>query len=84
MNELLKDKLKAASNDEILIMALRELFMEEINKAWPKIIGAEDDELLGQRFRAYETAQTIIDDVFKEIKSMSANKKQIKSFNKER
>lgn len=59
------------SND-LIMEELRSLFMEQVEKNRPQVHG-QDDLCLGQEYRAYTTAQEIVDDAFIALKSLQRN-----------
>lgn len=59
------------SND-LVMEELKKLFDEEIENARPKLKG-QDDEALGQEYRAYIKAKEMIDDSFIKIKMLQTN-----------
>ena len=65
MNEIYKDKLKIASEDELLIKAVKAVFDERAEKERPT--GEGDNLALGERYRAYLEAKNIIDKAFLDI-----------------
>lgn len=83
INDLLRDKLKILASDELLIEAIREVFNKRIEKEKP-LIGEADNNLLGEKYRAYEETKQIIEKGFTDLKSYEATEKQTKGFNKER
>ncbi len=59
------------SNDFIMD-ELKDLFMEEADKLLPRLTG-QDDEVLGQEYRAHMKAKEMIEDTFIHLRSMSKN-----------
>lgn len=59
------------SND-LVMEELQKLFHEEIENARPKVTG-QDDEKLGQEYRAYIKAKEMIHDSFIKIKMLQTN-----------
>lgn len=82
MQELYKDRL--ANINDVLLAALREVFDERIEKEKPVISAADDNTLLGQKYRTYEECKQIIDKSFLDIKSYKTGKPEQKGFAKER
>ncbi len=82
MNDLSKDRL--ASLDDVLLQAIREVFDEAIEKEKPQIIEGEDNNSIGQKYRAYEDAKQIVEKGFIDLKSYRIDKKFSKTFSKER
>jgi hypothetical protein len=82
MNELYQDKLKIVASDELLIKSLRTLIDEVIETYKPDLAG--NNILIGEKYRSYETAKSIIADSFMELESYKENIKKIKPFNKAR
>lgn len=84
MNDTIKDKLKIIANDEILLVALKVIFDERIEKEKPVIGDNNDDKIIGQKYRAYEKAKDIVDKTFQDLNNYKLNRKPIKGFHKER
>lgn len=83
MNDILKSKLEILAEDDLLLDALRAVFEERVEKERPQI-GEEDNSLLGEKFRAYEVAQTMLELAFKDLKDYKKVFKKSNNFNKER
>lgn len=84
MNEIYKDKLRVIASDELTVKVLRALFEERLARERPSIVETDNNDLLGQKFRAYEEAKLIIDEAFKDLMENKEFKKLDNSFNKER
>lgn len=84
MNELYRDKLQVILGDEILLSALKVVFGETIEKVKPIIGTTDDNALLGEKYRAYETAKQILEQGFIDLLSYKIIRKSDKQFNKER
>ena len=82
MEEIFTDRLKMV--DDILLKALRELFNEESKKHKPVISEEQNNNLLGEKYRAYSMAKEIIEQAFIGIESLKEIKKQDVTFHKER
>jgi hypothetical protein len=67
MNEILKDRLKVLSSDEIAVKALRELFRQAIQNREPKLEESKENNLLGEEYRAYLEAKNIINNAFLDL-----------------
>lgn len=80
MKELYKDKLNQIANDEVLLASLGQLIAERIEKSKPKIEN-ENNEHIGEKYRAYIEAKTIFDNLINDIKAFKTihNKKVIKN-----
>lgn len=66
MNELKRDKLRLLLADDILLQALKEVFTEVAESHKPSVDNQED-AIIGQRFRAYDTALSLIKGAFEKI-----------------
>lgn len=82
MNDILRDRLKSVAEDSILIAALTALFKEQIEKEQPQVVD-EDDSLLGQKFRAYDSAKKLIMLILADLKNYRIVEKPTKTFHKE-
>jgi len=83
MNDILKSKLEILNNDEDFLNAIRAVIDERIEKEKPKV-GESDDNLLGQKYRAYEQAKVLLDKGFNDIKDYQRGSKKVKTFDKEK
>ncbi len=84
MNDIQKDSLQIILSNELLLSAIRSVFEETIEDFTPKAGETDSNELLGQKFRAYETAVNLVKKGFINLESYKVDKKQEKRFNKER
>ena len=82
MQEILQDKLSIIANDDLLIQAIRAVFYEEIEKERAEIQPRENNNLIGEKYRACEKAKTIVNNAFIEIKGYQQGRKINKTFNK--
>lgn len=63
MNPLHEDRLRVIASDETLVQALRALF-SSINEESKPIVSGEDDVVIGQKYRAYDTGRNMIERAF--------------------
>ena len=70
MNELERDKLKVLLSDTVLLGALYKVFMEAADEAIPVIQGYENDAVVGQKYRAYDSAKKLIMGVFRKLEEL--------------
>ena len=84
MNEILKSKLEIIVNDDLLIQALKAVFDERIEQEKPQILEVENNEALGERYRAYEVAKILIEKSFVDLMSYKINRKESRKFKRER
>ena len=84
MNDLLREKLEIINNDELLLKAIRQVFNERIEQEKPQVSETNDNSVLGEKYRAYETAMQIIEKGFTDLTAYKIDKKIIKNFSKER
>ena len=84
MNEILQSKLNLLAQDELMIEAIKTLIAERIEKEKPIIERTDDDKLLGEKYRAYEQAKNMLDEVLLDLEAYNNQKNKINSFNKER
>lgn len=83
MNELEKDLLQILLNNDPLLTAIRKVFYLTVEKEKP-LIGESSNDLLGEKYRAYELTKQIIEKGFIDLMSYKVEKSKIKSFNKAR
>ena len=82
MNELYKDKLKILSQDEIMLTAIKSLFTERIEKDKPVVLPTDDDKILGEKYRAYEQAKKLLNEIILDIEAYNTNNIKSDLFNK--
>jgi hypothetical protein len=82
MNELLKNKLSILAGDESSLMAIQEIFSEQIELEKPTVEKGDNDSVLGQKFRAYEKAKEILKQTLFSIQTYKINKENNNAFNK--
>ena len=82
MSNMIEDKLKTLANDENMLKALRFVIDGRIDKCNP-VAGDEDDNVLGQKYRAYLLASEIVKGLFTDIMAYKEHKPN-KLINKER
>ena len=78
---IIEDKLKILSEDDIAIQAICAVFDQRIEKEQP-VIKDEDNEVIGQKYRAYKEARRIILEVLKDIENYKLTPKSIEGFDK--
>lgn len=69
LNDLKKDKLQQLLHDSFLFDIIKEVFEMETEKVKPKVNAVDNDETLGQKYRAYIEAQDIIAHCFAELEN---------------
>ena len=84
MNELLKEKLQRLSEDELLLEAIRAVFSQAIELEKPRVESGEANELIGEKYRAYDKAKEILNKTFIDLDSFRVNKNNQSNFNKAR
>ena len=82
MQPLLNDKLAILAEDKIMLAALNELLNEKIEQARPIIDKGDNNELLGQKYRAYETAKKMANDTFYSITNFKKGDNPAPEFDK--
>ena len=86
LNETQKDRLGAV--DDILLQSIRQVFTDEVEKNKPVVSGnnpntlQDNNELLGEKYRAYVLSQAILEGAFTEIGSYKSTNTRHKVFNK--
>ena len=82
MNEILRDRLRILADDDLMLQAIRAVIDERIELEKPTISETNDDLLLGQKYRAYNQAKNILDEVLIDISTYKVNKNNLNKFNK--
>lgn len=82
MDELIQDKLKYIAEDELLLRAIKHIFDKNIEEEKPDVERTDSDEIVGQKYRAYENAKRILTETFKDIQSFKSQKVETKKLDK--
>lgn len=83
MNEILKDKLRIIAGDDVTLEAIKVVFNDRIEKELPDIEKTDDNQMVGENYRAYKQAKKIIEDTLIDIDSYKEAKVGKTQFNKE-
>ena len=84
INDLQKNSLQTILNNEILLGAIKGVFDETIEELKPEIREGQDNSLLGEKYRSYETAKEIIKQGFINLLSYKKVEETKQTFNKAR
>ena len=68
MNDLERDKIKVLLSDPHLLSGLRKVFVEVFEENLP-VIQSEDDTVVGQKYRAYETSKRFVAQAFQKLEA---------------
>ena len=60
LTDIQKERLEQLSQDKILFYTLLQVFNEEIERNPPRVNEVDNDETLGQKYRAYTEAKFLI------------------------
>lgn len=82
MNDLKQDKLQPLLHDAFLFGIIREVFNFEIENQKPEVNAVDNDETLGQKYRAYIEAQDIIANCFLVLENYKVEKGEKESPNR--
>ena len=82
MNDLYKDKLQIILNDEHLFNAVRAVFYDTMEKHHPLVNEQNDNQVIGEKYRAYEQSRKIIEDGFTNLLSYKLDKRTKEPFNR--
>lgn len=82
LNELEKDKLQPLLHDELLLSIIKKVFEKTIDANKPLLTKTDDDNLIGQKYRAYETAREILTEGFKSLISNKVDEVSRETFDK--
>ena len=69
INDILSGQLDILAHNELMIKAIRALFDEEIEKNKPMIERTDNDKILGEKYRAYEQAKSLLNGVLSDIET---------------
>lgn len=84
MSELEQDVLQSLLNNELLLATVKKSFKETVDSSKPDSTQVDSDEVLGQKYRAFEYARQLVVDAFTELESYRKEKEDKKKFNKSR
>lgn len=82
MNEVLKDRIRIIADDDLTLQAIKMLAYERIEKEKPQVSESIDDKVIGQKYRAYNKAREIFDELMIDFSSYKSVKKDQQNFNK--
>ena len=82
MQEIHKGQLEILANNELMLAAIKGIFEERINEAAPDIERTDNDKLIGEKYRAYQNSNKLLNEVLKEIASFSTKAIKNKETNK--
>lgn len=80
MKDVLKDKLRVIADDNFMLEALHIIIGSKVESLKPE--ESDDDEVLGQKYRAYLKAKKILSESLKDIESYKSTKVEITNYNK--
>ena len=69
------DALQIILNNEVAMLALREVFDKVVKDVEPKV-SDENDIVLGQKYRAYDTSKVIVEKSFTELMNYQKSKNE--------
>lgn len=70
-------------NDEFLVATLRKVFSIVIEGSKPEVYPDTDDCIIGQSYRAYETAKKLLEQTFLELDQYKVGARDEVKFNSE-
>lgn len=79
--EILEDKLRVIAEDELMYNALLIYLTKRIEKMLPDI-GNEQNNIVGEKYRAYKLSEEIIKNAFEELLSYKKSKNYKPQFSK--
>lgn len=83
LNQTEIDRLQSLLKNQPVLEVVKKVFAETIEKTNPSTTIADDDALLGQKYRAFLTAKDVINKCFTELLSYEKAEGKEKKFNKE-
>ena len=82
MDKIFEEKLEILAEDEVMMDAIKAVFDERINKEMPVVGLTIDDNVIGQQYRSYYWAKSLLYSILVDLISYKNNKKNLKNFNK--
>lgn len=84
MQKVHEEKLERLNEDELLIEAIALVFSQRIELERPDITPGDDDEVIGQKYRAFDKAKEILNKAMLQLKSYKVDRNKPNNFNKAR
>ncbi len=81
MDKIQQSRVRRFVDDDDLFEAVLAGIQEELDKFGPKITGEEDDQTLGQKYRAFTTAKDIVKLSFNNLATLKGQKPSKSNFN---
>ena len=81
-NEILEEKLQQLNEDRLMLEAIRFVFKERIEKEKPDIEKLNDNQVIGEKYRAYDQAKKLLNEVLVDIDSYKDKKVESDKFDK--
>ena len=69
-------------NDELLLNTIAQVFEEVIAAHKPKINETDSDQLLGEKYRGYEGAKTLVEEMMRQLMMYQRQEVLSKKFNR--
>lgn len=69
MNDSQIDALQIILNNETIMRSLRKVFEDTLATSLPTVFNHEDNEVVGQKYRAYHDATNIVHNAFRSLES---------------
>lgn len=82
MREVLESKLQVLAQDDLMLDAIKFVFSKRIDKEKPAVEKTDDDITLGQKYRAYEQAKTMLNEAICDINAYKEEKTETVILNK--
>lgn len=84
MNELELDKLATLAEDTPTLSALSKLLKSKVEEQRPRVRDGDTNDLLGEKFRAYELSKQMVEDALQSINDYKKSNVQKKNLNRGR
>ena len=81
MNDILKDKLRVIASDELMVGAIKAAIEEEIKASSPDIYKTDNNNILGEKYRAAKKAEELMEKVLIKINSYKEQRSSNKIIN---
>lgn len=80
--EIYNEKLQTLNEDEVMVDAIKEVFIQSIEFCKPEINKGDSNQQLGEKYRAYMKSKEILNQAFLKIESYKVNYNKNTNFNK--
>lgn len=82
MEKILEEQLETLANNKLLLQAIGTVFNESIRVFEPDVTEQDNNQVIGEKYRAYKKAEQILLDAIKTIDGYKVERDNPTNFNK--